>query len=208
MSYFLYLKPNHIQFWLVDELFQITMLFWIVPVYPDASQAKIVRWKSYFRLELARESNYNTLLNGRCITRYMQMERMMFCLESHCYNKSYRSLKPIAFSLPCSFQVPALQPSITCVYPTQPSTLLDSCFFIELFSWGFVSNAAIICTMTCLQALYLLYPSSFDLAKWMAFWPYTKALFCSEVPTPMKDVITRHWDLRKVVTSTSMFSLP
>jgi hypothetical protein len=65
---------------------QIEILSWIVSVCPALLQPGIARWEMPFLLELARESDYDTRLNGWHITRGTQPKERMSCLGSHCYN--------------------------------------------------------------------------------------------------------------------------
>jgi hypothetical protein len=68
-------KPTAGSFLIGWWAIQIAILPWIVPVCSGASPASIARWKMHFLLELAQESDYDTLPNGWRITRGYATER-------------------------------------------------------------------------------------------------------------------------------------
>jgi hypothetical protein len=83
---------------------------------------------------------------------------------------------------------------------------------VDFFSWD-PTDAIIILPMRCTGAswtlaLILMYPSPslVHLCVWH-FWPCTEAHLYSEVPTPLKDIIPRPWNLSTGIMSTSVIHL-
>jgi hypothetical protein len=179
--------------WLVYELFQITILLWIVPVLPCASQARLARWKVHFLIGISKEVSFVT---------FSQMDGVLLKVRNQKERYYAWSLVAIASQF-LALSLSLLQAlmnvsSCSCLFESLSYDLMWHVYLwlsTECTPWFLLTIELHPCGCTKCSMYPSLPPSQVGECH---IWAYTEARFPLEVPPLIRDTIPRHWNLRKV----------